>query len=173
MAALLGAVGVLGPPVVEALVTKWEETPNPAPSGTPTPSPEVSSPVPVTDTPDDPPPAPEPVGYDCSPVPGRETVLATVVYTEGLGLNAFCGPANSYPRAQPSNYPESETLTIVCQVRDGQSVDDTDDVPGRYTGAWAVWNKLSNGAWVSDLYVDTPKVEGDTPPEGIPLCEDV
>ncbi|KUP97165.1 hypothetical protein [Thermobifida cellulosilytica] len=178
--AALTAIGAWGLPVVEAMVqraTQSADQEEPPPTGPETTEDTEPSGPPESDTPPDDPAGEEPVaasvpvGYDCSPVPDQEAVLATVVYTEDMGLNAFCGPANTYPRATPSNYPESETIAIVCQVRDGQAWRDTDDVPGRYTGEWTVWNKLSNGAWVHDLYVDTPKEEDQAPPEGIALCD--
>ncbi|MGH3900383.1 MAG: hypothetical protein ACRDTA_19495 [Pseudonocardiaceae bacterium] len=95
---------------------------------------------------------------------------ATVRYTEGKGLNTFLGPGNTYPRGNPLNFAENQVIAVVCQDRNGQSVHDPTGDPNRYAEPWSVWNKLSNGLWVSDLYTDLPKVPGDTPPDKIPRC---
>ncbi|MGH9930060.1 MAG: hypothetical protein ACREA9_12675 [Pyrinomonadaceae bacterium] len=95
---------------------------------------------------------------------------ATVRYTEGKGLNTFLGPGNIYPRGNPSNFVENQVIPVVCQERKGQSVHDPLGDSNRYAQPWPVWNKLSNGLWVSDLYTDLPKIPGDTPPDGIPGC---
>ncbi|MFE6309326.1 helix-turn-helix domain-containing protein [Nocardiopsis sp. NPDC057823] len=115
--------------------------------------------------------------YDCEPLRFADGshphgVTATVVHTEGLGVITRCGPGAEYDRSQVQNLTDGVDVTIVCQVRDGQVLADlpVPEAQERYDGYWPVWNKLSTGVWVSDLYVDTPKEATSTPPEGIPLC---
>jgi hypothetical protein len=97
--------------------------------------------------------------------------LATVQHTEGKGLKTYFGPGNTYPEGRnPPSYPEGDVIAVVCQERNGQEIYDPEGDPSRYQKPWPVWNKLSNGLWVSDLYTDLPKVPGDTPPDGIPRC---
>lgn len=101
---------------------------------------------------------------DARPLPVR---LAVVSYTEGRGLKTFLGPANTYPEGDVS-YAEGDTIAVVCQERDGQPIHDPRSDPNRYKKPWPVWDKLSNGLWVPDLYTDLPKTPGDTTPDGIP-----
>ena len=53
-------------------------------------------------------------------------------------------------------------MSIVCQVLDGERV----SIPG--SGSSAVWDKLNGGAYVPDLFVDTPGVGVASP--GIRAC---
>lgn len=72
--------------------------------------------------------------------------VATVAYryrvTSTNPLNARSGPGSSYPVV--GSYPSGSTLNIVCQT------------PGSSVGGTVVWDKLSNGSYVSDRYVSTP-----------------
>jgi uncharacterized protein YraI len=70
------------------------------------------------------------------------TVARTYRVTSTTSLNARSGPSSSYPRVR--TYAPGASLSVVCQSS-GQKVRTT-----------AVWNRLTNGTWVSDYYVSTP-----------------
>ncbi|NKZ00811.1 hypothetical protein HGB44_24530 [Nocardiopsis dassonvillei subsp. albirubida] len=112
--------------------------------------------------------APVPLGPD-----PLELRSATVVYTEGLGVKARCGPHVTYPASDQQNLFDHVHVNIVCQVRNGYPVKDprNEEFPAGYPRESTVWNLLHDGRWVSDLYVDTPKVEGSDPPEGYESCD--
>ena len=56
--------------------------------------------------------------------------------------------------------PEGGEVDVVCQAW-GETVSN-----GYYSSA--VWDKLANGTWVTDFYVDTPNIGQFSPP--IPAC---
>jgi hypothetical protein len=62
-----------------------------------------------------------------------------------------------------------DVVKVVCQERDGQPHSDQDPAPGQPAN-WPVWDKLTNGRWLPDLWTDLPKVPGDTPPNNLPSC---
>lgn len=66
--------------------------------------------------------------------------------TSTTPLNARSGPAASYPVV--TTYAPGATLSVVCQSS------------GQQVGPTAVWDRLTNGAWVSDRYVSTPSSTG-------------
>jgi hypothetical protein len=146
--AALGLATLLIAVVVVIVAMSGESTPEPPASRT------------EAATPDQPPAAPAPPVH-----------LAVVRHTEGVGLKTFVGPANTYPEGNdPPFYTEGDVIAVVCQERNGQPIHDPRGDPNRYKKPWPVWDKLSNGLWVSDLYTDLPKVPGDMPPDGIPRC---
>lgn len=55
---------------------------------------------------------------------------------------------------------EGAALTIDCQASGG--------LVSARAGTSRVWNRLPDGSWVSDLYVDTPGTSGFT--DGLPRC---
>lgn len=63
-------------------------------------------------------------------------------------------------------YSEGEMVQIVCQKRDGRETP-PDSVTGKTS---RVWDKTAEGFWISDMYTNLPKTEGDIPPNGIPIC---
>lgn len=76
---------------------------------------------------------------------------------EACGLNEYAGPS---VRAEPlGQLRDGDEVEIVCQVKGGMGVTPT----GVRSN---IWNQLSNGAFVSDVAVDTPPVGG-----RIPACE--
>ena len=84
--------------------------------------------------------------------------VATVGYsyrvTSGTPLNARSGPSTSYPVAgtrQPGS-----TLRVLCQA------------PGSAVGGTSVWDKLTDGSYVTDHYVSTPSSSGYSAP--LPRC---
>ena len=74
-------------------------------------------------------------------------------------VNLRSGPSQlSYPVVGTKN--EGEQVDIVCQVH-GQSVSDG-------VRSSDIWDKLADGNWVTDFYVDTPVASAFSPP--IPEC---
>ncbi|ALV32181.1 glycoside hydrolase domain-containing protein [Streptomyces sp. CdTB01] len=84
--------------------------------------------------------------------------VATVAHpykvTSTTALNARTGPSTSYPVA--ATYAPGTTLDVVCQA------------PGAKVATTSVWDKLTNGAYVSDHYVSTPSDTGYSSP--LPRC---
>jgi hypothetical protein len=80
-----------------------------------------------------------------------------------LGTYSYRSPFER-GRAGPG-YGEGKTVRIECQERNGRSIDDPST--GQST---TVWNRTTEGVYISDLYTDLAKVPGDTPPDGIPTC---
>ncbi|MBD0841271.1 glycoside hydrolase domain-containing protein [Streptomyces sp. TRM68416] len=84
--------------------------------------------------------------------------VATVAHpykvTSTTPLNARTGPSTSYPVA--ATYAPGASLKVVCQT------------PGSKVGTTSVWDKLSNGSYVSDYYVSTPSGTGYSSP--LPRC---
>jgi len=84
--------------------------------------------------------------------------VATVGYsyrvTSSTPLNARSGPSTSYPVAgtrQPGS-----TLAVACQA------------PGSAVGTTSVWDKLTDGSYVTDHYLSTPSGSGYSAP--LPRC---
>lgn len=87
-----------------------------------------------------------------------DTPVATVAYAytvTGTGpLPARTGPARSYPVA--GSYAPGSTVAAVCQA------------PGSAVGSTPVWDKLSDGTYVTDANVSTPSATGYSAP--LPRC---
>jgi uncharacterized protein YraI len=84
--------------------------------------------------------------------------VATVGYsyrvTSGTPLNARSGPSASSPVVRA--YQRGSTLRVVCQA------------PGSAVGTTSVWDKLTDGSYVTDYYVSTPSSSGYSAP--LPRC---
>jgi hypothetical protein len=78
-------------------------------------------------------------------------------------LAEWSGPGIAGSEAVGAAY-EGQTVAIVCQVT-GQSVSGPNGVTS------AIWDRLSNGAFVSDFYINTPRVGAYSP--HIPQCRDL
>ncbi|WP_433236335.1 hypothetical protein [Actinomadura nitritigenes] len=65
-------------------------------------------------------------------------------------------------------YREGDTVEVVCQIRDGEPVVDPGE--GRPDYAVPVWDELSNGIWIPDLYTSLPGKRGPKPPRGVSSC---
>jgi serine/threonine protein kinase len=94
---------------------------------------------------------------------------ATVTNTWSESKQAYLGTysyRSPFEREQAGQgYGEGKTIRIECQERNGRSIDDPS------TGEVStVWNRTTEGVYISDLYTDLAKVPGDTPPNGIPTC---
>ncbi|HEY9294405.1 MAG TPA: glycoside hydrolase domain-containing protein [Microlunatus sp.] len=74
------------------------------------------------------------------------TVARSYQVTGASSLNARGGPGTSYPITQ--TYAEGASLPVVCQG------------VGEKVGTSSVWNRLTNGSWVSDYYTSTPSDTG-------------
>jgi uncharacterized protein YraI len=76
--------------------------------------------------------------------------VATVAYpytvTSSTGLNARSGPGTSYPVVKA--YPAGAPVSVVCQTA-GTKVTTT-----------SVWDKLTDGSYVTDYYISTPSNTG-------------
>ncbi|TDC46557.1 DUF1906 domain-containing protein [Jiangella ureilytica] len=70
------------------------------------------------------------------------TVAQSYRVTSTTALNARTGPSTAYPVAR--SIAAGATVAVVCQGH-GQAV-----------GTSAVWNRLTDGSWVTDYYVSTP-----------------
>jgi uncharacterized protein YraI len=84
--------------------------------------------------------------------------VATVGYrykvTSSTPLNARSGPTTKDPVVR--THAPGSNLTVVCQL------------PGSKVGTTSVWDKLSNGTYVTDRYVSTPSNTGYSSP--LPRC---
>ncbi len=135
-------------------------TPNP-PISTPAPSPSTpaptSTPSPTPSTPTSVPPTPGPTS---PPAPAHYVYHVTGTCRDGAcGLTVRSGPGyTSY--AAVGSLPESGEADVLCQAI-GQTVSNG------YASS-AIWDKLTNGGWVSDFYLDTPNIGSWSPP--IPQC---
>jgi surface antigen len=138
----------------------------PAPASPPAavPVPAPASPAGSNSSPETPPSSPtSPAG---GPQPaGPSTPPYFVHHVTGTcrdgacGLELRAGPGySSY--AAVGSVPEGGEADIVCQAM-GETVSN-----GYATSA--VWDKLTNGAWASDFYIDTPNIGTWSPP--IPQC---
>jgi uncharacterized protein YraI len=87
------------------------------------------------------------------PVPPRQCTYPYQV-TSTTGLYQRTGPGLSYRTA--GSLPSGSLAWVVCQ-RSGSKV-----------GTTRVWDKLTNGRWVSDHYVATPSSTGYSKP--VPRC---
>lgn len=112
-------------------------------------------------------PTPEDSGQHSSSGTARAT---TVSHTEGKGLYTHTQPRTDSSRGSPEHLPEGAVIYVECQERNGDSLSDPEGDPSRYSKPWPVWNRLTNGSWISDLYTDLPKKPGEAPPTGIPKC---
>jgi uncharacterized protein YraI len=82
------------------------------------------------------------------------TVARTYKVTSKTPLNARSGPSTSYSIVR--SYNPGASLSVVCQAT------------GQKVGSTTVWDRLTNGAWVSDFYVSTPSSTGFT--SALPRC---
>ena len=70
--------------------------------------------------------------------------------TSGRPVAARSGPGRSYPAVKA--YPAGAGITVVCQA------------PGSSVGTTTVWDKLTDGSYVTDVRVDTPSGTGYSAP---------
>jgi uncharacterized protein YraI len=91
-------------------------------------------------------------GYNrSSPVPPTYYVFGT----GGVGLTERTGPGLNYGSA--GSLLEGQQIQISCQQQSGSAVGGSD-----------IWDRLTNGNWVSDFYTTTPVYAAFSP--GIPQC---
>jgi uncharacterized protein YraI len=85
-------------------------------------------------------------------------LVATVAYTYQVSganmVNARSGPARSYPLIK--SYSRASPLALSCQA------------PGQQIGSTSIWDKLTDGSYVTDYYVSTVSNTGYSPP--LPRC---
>jgi uncharacterized protein YraI len=70
------------------------------------------------------------------------TVALPYRVTSAVSLNARSGPSTSYPIV--AKYSSGASLSVICQTA------------GKKIGSTQVWDRLTNGGWVTDYYVSTP-----------------
>lgn len=70
------------------------------------------------------------------------TVALPYRVTSTGSLNARSGPSTAYPVV--ATYASGATISVLCQTS------------GQRIGTTSVWDRLTNGAWVTDYYVSTP-----------------
>ena len=87
----------------------------------------------------------EPAGEVTNGVPAWGPVGAGTVVTGGYGLNMRVGPGTGY--AVGGTLPDGAIVEIICTTY-------AETVGGQW-GSTSVWNRLTNGLWVSDGFVDT------------------
>lgn len=90
---------------------------------------------------------------------------ARVANTHGTGAYTYRGPST---RTHPvESLWEGQGVVVVCEVRNGAMV--VDKKLGVHRAVWAL---LESGAWIPDLYLDTPKIwpSPDQPPAPIKTC---
>jgi hypothetical protein len=95
--------------------------------------------------------------------------LASVKHTLNKGLFSHVEPNTTSPRG-PVFLKENDVIGVLCQERHGQGVSDPGNPKQGNKLSWPVWDKLSTGVWISDLYTDLPVTPGETTPPGIPRC---
>ncbi|SNS63284.1 glycoside hydrolase domain-containing protein [Actinacidiphila glaucinigra] len=82
------------------------------------------------------------------------TVALTYSVTSSTALKARSGPSTAHPVV--TTHPPGSSLSVVCQT------------PGLKVSTTSVWDKLTDGTYVSDHYVSTPSATGYSAP--LPRC---
>jgi hypothetical protein len=80
------------------------------------------------------------------------------------GVYERSGPARSY--AIEGSLGEGDPVAIVCQT-------EGEKVTGAFGGSSIIWDRLTDGHYVSDLFVDTPAIGTYTTMPAIPHPPDV
>jgi hypothetical protein len=102
--------------------------------------------------------------------PATKTWTATVTNTWSeskkvyLGTYSYLSPFDNERAGE--GYGEGMPIQIECQERNGREI--SDPSTGKIS---TVWDRTIDGFYISDLYTDLAKVQGDKPPDGIPACE--
>ncbi len=84
--------------------------------------------------------------------------MPPVVYKvdgQPLGIHERSGPGTDYPVV--GDVADHAAVRVSCQLRTGSAV-----------GGSHIWDRLDDGTWVTDYFVDTPAVDDFT--AGIPEC---
>lgn len=92
---------------------------------------------------------------------------ARIINTSGIGVAYFLQPNLTGGKLVGPR--EGETVRVVCQVRDGQPITDTNQPTPYQPPMWPVWNRARNGYYFPDIWTDLPK-DPLRPVEGIPVC---
>jgi hypothetical protein len=149
-----------GPCVGSAGDPAGPASPQPNPQGPPAaPAPRSSNPPPPTA------PPPPPVSSSPAPAPPGPATYRYYVYhtcaNGACGLNLRAGPGySSYPITRV--LVDGDPVDIVCQTR-GEPVSGLDGSSSN------VWDKLIQGDYAADFYIDTPGMTGSFSPP-IPQC---
>lgn len=113
-----------------------------------------------------------PAKHDVPLPPSSSPVSAPAVFTRIV--NAGTDGVFTYPEPRrgshfPDGYLDGTVVGVVCQERHGDEVRDRDPAPGQ-PSAWAVWDRLTTGRWIPDLWTSLAKRPGETPPNNLPTC---
>jgi glycoside hydrolase-like protein len=90
------------------------------------------------------------IDADSLDAPVATTAFGYHVTSGSNRATARTGPGGSYPAVK--TYPAGAGVTVVCQT------------PGSVFGSTRVWDKLSDGSYLTDFRVDTPSSTGYSPP---------
>jgi hypothetical protein len=105
--------------------------------------------------------------YPATVSPAATPVFTRIVNSGSDGVYTYPQPRRD--ARYPDGHLDGTLVQVVCQERDGESVQDRDPVAGQ-PERWPVWNRLTTGRWIPDMWTDLPKVPGPTPPYGLPRC---
>jgi surface antigen len=131
-----------------------QPNPSPTPQPTPTPAP-TPTPTPAPAPPSAPTPTPTP-----PPAPQYFVYHVTGTCRDGAcGLTLRAGPGYS-GYAAVGGLPEGAEVDVTCQA--------TGETVSNGYASSAIWDRLTNGDWVSDFYVSTPNIGTWSP--AIPQC---
>jgi len=114
-------------------------------------------------------------GSGAEPVPQPSFSAASAAATVFTRIvNAGADGVYTYPQPQrgshyPDGYLDGTVVGVVCQERQGQAVEDHDPAPGQ-PASWPVWDRLTTGRWIPDMWTSLPKTPGATPPNGLAVC---
>ena len=106
------------------------------------------------------------------PTPSARVWHATIVNTwsaarsKDVGVYRYKSPLRA--EWELPGHLGGDSISVVCQYRHGRTLTD----PGSGQSS-PVWDKTDDGFWIPDLYTDLPKVSGEVPPAGIPICTGV
>lgn len=101
------------------------------------------------------------------PRPAVLTVEVIIVRSNSEGVWLYREPSTqSARRVGPF---DGDAVDVVCQRREGEIVSEPNPAPGQPDQS-PVWNRLSNGLWVPDLWTSLPKEPGGASPRGMPTC---
>lgn len=98
--------------------------------------------------------------------PGRtsySTPVVTIVHARKSGIKAYAGPGSKGYGRPVRILHNGEIAQVECVLPAGEPVFDPGS--GRPAGAVAVWDKLADGSWISDIYTNLPgkRTDGQAP----------
>lgn len=92
-------------------------------------------------------------------VNGSPVYIAQVANSYGVPVELFNGPSTNDTRV--GSAASGQTIDLVCQTTGSMVV-------GTISDESDIWDKLTNGEWIPDLYTNTPNIDSYSP--GIAQC---